>query len=535
MNEKNLRQAGNQLKAFVRGLTAGQRLTLFGGAIVVAAVLIAFVLLTGKPDMKVLYSGLATNDMQSVTAQLSAKQIPYDLGADGASVRVPADQLDKARLLVASQGAPQSGRLGFEIFDKPNWASSDFGEQVNYQRAMEGELERTLVTIHGVQNARVHLVMPKDSLFSDQQKQAKASVALQLSGSQLDRETGRAITNLVASAVDGLRPENVTVVDGNGHLLIRDDTLQHANDIEKELTDKVVLALTPIVGSDHVQANVNIEYDMSTGESTTEGYDPNSVVAINKDTSEERRDLGEAAGVAGTSSNIPGKQVAANVKITDPGRIMKTENANYVVNKTVTHTVQPAGKLKRITAAVLLDDTVHQAVDGQGKVTETRQKRSPEEIKQIEELVKASIGFDAARGDVVVVENMAFQNSAPTIVPTSLPDRVQQTAEKWSTTIRYGLLLLIFIAVYLLVLRPVQRQFVNTFRLIPAQLSAAGAPAAAIAMNGEGNAELIQPVGEMEPGRAVLLKRQLVEKVKKEPENAGRLVLNWIKQGETSK
>ena len=170
-----------------------------------------FVTLLDKADYKTLYSGLSSSDAQSLSHRLSEKNIPFQLTSDGTSILVPADQLDKARLDLAAEGMPQTGRLGFELFDKPNWAGSDFAEKVNYQRALEGELERTIQTLGEIEAARVHLVLPQESLFTEQEREAKASVVIKLKGGQLGDEAQEAITHLVASAVDNLKPENVTL------------------------------------------------------------------------------------------------------------------------------------------------------------------------------------------------------------------------------------------------------------------------------------------------------------------------------------
>ncbi len=216
----NAEQVTNQVAAFVRGLTSRQKITIALGAAAVAGTIWVFVTLLDKADYKTLYSGLSSSDAQSLSHRLSEKNIPYELASDGTSIRVPADQLDKARLDLAAEGMPQTGRLGFELFDKPNWAGSDFAEKVNYQRALEGELERTIQTLGEIEAARVHLVLPQESLFTEQEREAKASVVIKLRGGRLGDEAQEAITHLVASAVDNLKPENVTLINADGGIPI---------------------------------------------------------------------------------------------------------------------------------------------------------------------------------------------------------------------------------------------------------------------------------------------------------------------------
>src|SRR5579862_583016 len=255
-------QSGNdflhRLEQFFQGLTLNQRLLLLGGTIVVGAVLWVFVALLGQPKYVVLYSGLRPEEAQNLAGRLASQNIPHQISADGGSLLVPDDKLDASRLETAAAGLPRSARLGFELFDTPNWAGSDFTEKVNYQRALEGELERTLQTLSEVESARVHLVLPRESLFTDQEREAKAAVVLKTRGGQLSPAAQRAIPQLVASAVDGLRPENVTVVDADSNTsLIREHGAGAALDLDADLQQALLRTLEPVVGSAQVRASVH--------------------------------------------------------------------------------------------------------------------------------------------------------------------------------------------------------------------------------------------------------------------------------------
>ena len=206
-----------RLRQFLKGLSFSQRLWMAAGVALVAGTLWVFVTLLGQPKYVTLYSGLRPEDAQALGAKLAAKNIPHQVSPDGGSLLVPDDKLDAARLETAAAGLPRSARMGFELFDTPNWAGSDFTEKVNYQRALEGELERTLATLSDVEGVRVHLVMPQESLFTEQEHEAKAAVIIQTRGGRLSEEAQLAIPQLVASAVEGLRPENVTVVDADSN------------------------------------------------------------------------------------------------------------------------------------------------------------------------------------------------------------------------------------------------------------------------------------------------------------------------------
>src|SRR5258708_30277517 len=203
---------------------------------------------------------------------------------------------------------PRAPRLGFELFDTPNWAGSDFTEKVNYQRALEGELERTLATLSEVEAVRVHLVMPQESLFTEQQHEAKAAVILKTRSGRLSEQAQLAIPQLVASAVDRLRPENVTVVDADSNTPLlhdRNGMSGHAAGLDEEMVKTLVHTLEPVVGIDHVRASVHVEYDLSTSEDTQETYDPKSAAPLTQEHSEEGSSGGAPAGVPGTASNVP--------------------------------------------------------------------------------------------------------------------------------------------------------------------------------------------------------------------------------------
>ncbi len=213
-------EAFDQIQKYLRGLSRKQQFTLAGGTALILASLLGFVSLLGRADMKPLYSGLQPEEAQFIARTLAAENISYEISTDATGLKVPANKVDSVRLELASQGLPQTGRLGLELFDKPNWGGSDFAEKVNYQRALEGELERTIRAIRQVQSARVHLVMPHDSLFSEREREAKGSVVVRLREGRLADSAIRSITYLVASAVDNLRPENVTVIDADGNIPI---------------------------------------------------------------------------------------------------------------------------------------------------------------------------------------------------------------------------------------------------------------------------------------------------------------------------
>src|SRR5271156_1040613 len=281
-----------QVMAFLKGLSPRQRIVLGGSVVLVAGTLWIFTRLLGGADYKTLYSGMAPADAQALAQRLIADNIAYEISPDGTAVMVRGDQLDRARVETASQGPLASGRIGFELFDKPNWSGSDFSEKVNYQRALEAELERTIQSMDGVEAVRVHLVLPHDSLFTDRERPAKAAVVLKIRGGRMSDQVAGSISNLVSSAWDNLTPQNVTVITTDGQLPSTGhgqggDGANGMADLETALAERVVQVLTPIVGADHVKSSVTIEYDPTSDESTQDVYDPAASAVLTSQVSQE--------------------------------------------------------------------------------------------------------------------------------------------------------------------------------------------------------------------------------------------------------
>jgi flagellar M-ring protein FliF len=522
-----------QISAFLNGLSLKHKLLLAGGAVAVGLTLWLFVGLIDKAKYVTLYSGLRPADAQAMSSRLAAKNIPYELSTDGSSVLVPSEKLDAARLETAAQGLPRNARMGFELFDTPNWAGSDFSEKVNYQRALEGELERTLQTLNDVEAVRVHLVLPRESLFSEQEHEAKAAVIVKTHGGNLSKDALQAIPELVASAVDGLRPENVTVVDADTAtplLARRGPGGRSSYDSDEELAAAAVRALEPVVGAEHVRASVHVDYDLSTSEDTSETYDPKATATLTQQHSEEQGGGPAPAGVPGTASNVPGAGTAsANVVPAIDSQSSKTDSTTFAVSKNVRRVTEPAGRIRRLTASVLVDDAIENKTEN-GKSTTTRRKRTPEEMSSLEKLARAAIGVDDKRGDLLAVENLSFQ-SAPveSIAAPGKFDRWVRLLQQWGGALRYVGITLLFLVVYALILRPVKKEALAAFKQIPSQLGRTAPGAAGEKGRLEQEQEELPP-GTQDAARATLLKKQLSEKIKAEPVEASRLVQGWVRE-----
>jgi flagellar M-ring protein FliF len=534
-----------QISAFLKGLTIRQRIILAGSVLLVGGTLWLFVYLFSGGDYKILYSGMAPADAQSLAQRLAAQNIQSQISPDGTSVLVRSDQLDKARIEAAAQGPLASGRMGFELFDKPNWSGSDFSEKVNYQRALEAELERTIQSMSGVEAVRVHLVLPHESLFSDRERSAKAAVVLKLRGMRLNDQITASVANLVSSAWDDLSPQNVTVVTTDGQMPGpghgRTSLIATGNqDLETTLAERIVQTLSPIIGSDHIKSSITIDYDSSSGESTQELYDPNATAVLSSQTSQETVGDLEPAGIPGTPSNTPNSQgntaAVSQAKTASATQGIRSESRTFAVSRTTHHVLEPAGRIKRVAAAILVDDAIETKTDN-GRTEETRRKRTAEEMKQIEELAKAAIGFDTKRGDLFSVQNISFRQ-----LPADLPatpggfQRFLTFAERWTGLLRYAALFALFALVYMLILRPVKNQFVKIlqrpqFAPLPsgaaASLSGTSGSFEQVGHLGGGPAEpRVEVPSEVQ--RAVSLKKEIVSKVKEDPEVAGRLIESWI-------
>jgi flagellar M-ring protein FliF len=534
-----------RILAFVQALTAKQVVLLLASAMIVGATVWVFVRLLGDGEYKTLYAGMSAADAQSLGQSLGAKNIAFQISPDGTTVLVRADQLDRARLEVSSQGPLVSGRMGFELFDKPNWSGSDFSEKVNYQRALEAELERTIATMSGVEAVRVHLVLPRESIFTDRERAAKAAVVLKLRGTRLTDEISVSVANLVSSAWDDLSPQNVTVVTTDGQMPGRghghSPGAEGSEDLETTLAERIVRTLAPVVGSEHVKSSVTIDYDQTSGESTQELYDPNNSVVLSSQTSQETSGDLEPGGIPGTASNAPNaanSTAATQAKTTvTSSQGIHSENKTYAVSHTTRHLLEPAGRVKRVAAAILVDDAVDSKTDN-GKVTETRRKRAPEEMKQIEELAKAAIGFDSQRGDQFSLQNVTF--TTPTVDLPPPPGKMQKfvmVAERWTGLLRYVALSAFFLIVYLLILNPVKKQVVAILQSpgrpgLPASASGGGGAALGGENIAGGLPEDVGSGASPEVEAAVLLKKKLVNKVKGDPQGASRLIQNWLRQSE---
>ncbi|HUA64074.1 MAG TPA: flagellar basal-body MS-ring/collar protein FliF [Verrucomicrobiae bacterium] len=408
----------DQFTKLLSSLSLTQKISIVVIAIAAVAGIMAFSHWHHEGDFRPLYSEMAPEDAAAVRQKLRESGVEYRLADNGGTVLVSSQNLADSRLTLAQAGLPHTGRIGFELFDKSNFGATEFVEHVNYMRALEGELERSVMSLAEVEQARVHLTMPKESVFLDEQQPAKASVMVKLRpGARISGQNVQAVTNLVASAVQGLAPEAVSVVDMDGTLLSRPrrndpdnaltgEALEMRAQIEKGLVNKINQTLEPLLGEAGFRAGASVDCDLTSGEQQEETLDPSKSVMSSSQKSEDLVERATASGgIPGTASTLP---PASGVSPARPPveTSRRTENITYQTSRVVRHTKIPQGQIKRMSLAVLVDQQVRW--EGQTRVFVPP---PPETLKTIHDLVAAVTGLDADRGDQLIVETLPFETS----------------------------------------------------------------------------------------------------------------------------
>lgn len=433
----------------------------------------AFLLLTAftwtmtRTEYERLYTGLSEAEAGAVVERLDELEIPYRLERNGTTILAPSKRIDDIRLLLAKEGMPQSGRLGFELFDQSSFGATEFAEQVNFRRAIEGELERTIGSMDEIRRARVHVSLPKRSVFLENEEAAKASIVLEFEpGRNLDPEGVRAVERLAASAVEGLEPARVTVMDSQGRLFSRrnefDDELTHQQlefrrKMEAETERRIRETIEPFLGPGRMRANVAMEVDWDAGEQTEEVIDPNPVAVSTQVTEEENYD-DIPVGTPGTAANLPRQPAEPGQRRAGLTRSMQT--TNYETSRTVTRLSIERGAVKRMSVAVLVDHDL-ELDEAAGKLV--RVPRPAATLETIRELVTAAAGAVAERGDTVTVESLPFTILEPPLAPPEPPpDPAEQILSmEWVKRYRIyligGVVVLLLLAVAVAVFRRTRR------------------------------------------------------------------------------
>ena len=471
----------------------GRKIMLALGVAAAVAVMVAVWMWGQQPDYRVLFSNFSDRDGGAIVAELEKMNIPYKYAEGGGAVLVPADRVHDARLKLASQGLPKGGNVGFELMENQKLGSSQFVERVNFQRAMEGELARSIESVSSVQAARVHLAMPKDSVFVSEQKAPTASVLLNLHpGRALDPQQISAIVHLVASSVPDLPIKNVTVVDQNGNLLsdsgkpasingMDPSQIKYVQELQQNVVKRIESIITPIVGPNNVRAEATADVDFSRSEQAVESYKPNqtpdAMVVRSQQTSESLNGTGNPGGVPGALTNQP--PAPATAPITAAGEnaapaangalaanTRKDATVNYEVDKTIQYVQQAGGGLKRLSVAVVVN--YKKSTSAEGKVVMTPLTEA--ETAQITNLVKEAMGFNAERGDSINVVNTPFARAEVEVIP-ELPwwkqPQYVEYLEMAKAAGKYLLMALVLFILYLRTLKPLMKKLSDAAKMPP--------------------------------------------------------------------
>ncbi len=447
----------------------GRKISLVVVAIVSIAAFALIISQYRTADYRVLFANLSNSDASGVVEWLKERKIPFKLGDSGSSVLIPDDQVYEARIELAGSGLPRGGGVGFEIFDKQSFGMTDFAQKVNYQRALQGELARTISSLSPVDGTRIHIALPEKRLFKNQQKDATASVTLKLvPGENLTQNQIRGIVNLMAGSVEGLDADNVTIVDDQGTILTKDpghasesdmspEKLSFQQTVEKRLEDRAQSMLDLALGRDYSLVKVTAKLDFNQIEKTEEIYDPGGTVPRSEQTVEEKSGVESMGGVPGVDSNIKGSSQSSGHTPSSKS----SEIINYEVSRTISHVKTPVGEVKKLSVSVLVADKRVEGAEGEPP---TFVPRADKELKNIEEMVKSAVGFDVERGDQVHVVSMPLPGdlSRGTWPEPSMLDKVYPLIP----LAKYLFIGIFALILYFLLIRPLIRTLKTESRMV---------------------------------------------------------------------
>jgi len=501
---------------FIRAMSPSQAIMLIG---VTAGIVVGAVAMTSwvnSVSYSTLYSDLEPSEAGEISEYLTEQNIPFQLAEGGKTISVPSDDVYKVRISLASQGLPRSGNVGYSIFDQSNLGMTEFLQNLNFRRALEGELMRTIMQLSDVQAARVHIVMPKDRLFSKDQKAATASVVLKLRRpAGLSKSQLAGITHLVASSVEGLKPENISIIDYNGNLLtsqnasdvlagLSSSQLEVRKNVESYLEKKAQSMLDGVIGAGKSIVRVTAELDFQQVETTSEIYDPNSPVIRSEEKTEETKQIAD--------------KTEEVTETSDDSRV-ETSITNYEINKTVEHIVNSIGNVKRLSIAFLVDGIYKEVANAEGVMEMIYEPRSQEDLDRIAAIVKNAVGFDSDRNDQIEVMNIAFDNKSMQFEQDKL-DQIYQQEFYYEIAKKVGMVLLAVLA-FLYLRKKFKKLFASLGRIIPAATSTHTGGGASISGEESGGREV--PMVEPEKRQPKLID-QMQGAAKDRPEEIAKVI-----------
>lgn len=413
-----LKKLSSQILAFWQSLSLTRKLTLAGVIGLVATVMVSMLFLRSETPYEYIFTDISAEDTQAILNEFRRMNIA-DFEIDAKGIKVPAKRAAELRMQLAQEGLPTHGVVGWEKFDSQDFTRTEFEQNIHRLRAIQGEISRTITSIEGISSARVHIVTPKQSLFTEEQKEPTAAIYIRTKrGAKLNDRQIKGIQHLVCRSVEGLNPNNVTIIDHEGQMLTKIESEDftskmtkemqtYKQSVEKDLESKIRSLVGRVTGGDRVEAKVDVSVDFTQEEQTISEVDPEKVAVVSKNTqgsSMEGSGL-NPTGIPGSKSNIPGEQETVQPSGTRSQNKQDSELINYDVSKTIAKKTLPVGAIKRISAAVLVDGKQDFPLDGTKPVFEPR---TGDEMKQIEDIVRKAIGYQQGRDDVTVT-NMMFQ------------------------------------------------------------------------------------------------------------------------------
>ncbi len=512
------------------------------GGIASAAVLWLWV---QKPDFRILYSNLSSEDAGIVISKFKEMNVPYQLSGDGSSLLVPSERVHELRLLLASQGIPQGGGVGFEIFDKSSFGTTEFAQKLNYRRALQGELARTISQLDEVGNARVHLVIPEPTLFTDQQETTRAAVVISLRpGKALSNSQIQGITHLVSGSVEGLKPEAVTIVDSRGKIRstgsegsstaqMSSTQLDFQRNLEQRIQRKIRTMLVQVVGTGKALVRVSSTLDLRQVEMTEERFDPETQVVRSEQrsqgTSNGTSQKSGPSGIPGVASNVPpiAGQGAGSGASNRNASETTSEVINYEISKTISRIVEPFGTIKRLSVAALIDGTYEEVTDENGVTSSKYLARGEEEMRTIESIVKKAMGYSSERNDQVEVVNVPFKTDealdpAEPFTPSTI-DKIMD----WLPVVRQ----LMGPILILLILGAVVRPILKVLMAIPPQPTPLPEAAGQTLLTGELGGTSGGVVAQIDDQKTGLPTQEDIMKIAGEnPQAVTQVVKKWIKE-----
>ena len=500
------------------------------GLLVLLALAIAAIpvlmLMGREPDMTVLFSNLEDGDVQAIAGRLEAQQVPFSMVGNGNTIMVPNERVHELRIQMAGEGLPEANGVGFEIFDRTNLGVGEYAQKINFRRALQGELARTIGQMPGVQRARVHLVIPERRLFSNDREPSRAAVVVTPKrGGTLNENQIQGVVHLVASSVEGLDPVHVTVVDSRGQVLSKPEQegqvelsgsqLEMQRSLETDFERRVQTMLDQVLGPDKSVVRVSAALDFRQVEVTEEQFDPDTQVVRSEQRSQEKVSGNDGpSGVPGTRSNVPNEESPDGSNGNKEAK-RKSETVNYEMNRKVSKVIEPSGTIQRLSVAVLVDGTYKDVVNEEsGETTSQYVPRSETEMTKLVESIKKAVGFSEARGDQIEVVNHPFVNTALDAEDQSAVNVVEDFLITWGGYLKPLVFLLLGLSVLMLVVRPLIKNLVTP-------------PAAAVAALPQG---LPATVGELEAQEEVITpEQQAVQLAIQNPQAAAFVIREWIK------